>query len=335
MSDWTSVGIDISARTAEVQIRNRQGQIRCEAASNDPQGHQRLLRILTQREGQIRVCLESTGVYGIDLAVTLARHPRIRLGVLNPRTAKEFARALGQRSKTDAIDAGALCEYAERMDFEPWQPPSKSSMQLRALGRRLHQLTQMLVQEKNRLHAAESTEELVILREPIQRSIRTLETEIQELQQLAGNVIESDAELAQAAGHLCSIRGVAKNSALMILGEVAVLPEDMTNRQWVAHAGLDPRHHESGTSVLKRPRISRQGNKYLRSALYMPAHNAIQFEPGVRRFYDRLVERGKKKLQAKVAVMRKLLHAIHAMLRYGKDFDGDRFTPRMDGASAA
>lgn len=85
----------------------------------------------------------------------------------------------------------------------------------------------------------------------------------------------------------------------------------------------------------KRPRISKQGNKYLRSALYMPAHNAIQFEPGVQRFYDRLVGRGKKKIQAKVAVMRKLLHAIHAMLRYGEDFDGERFTPRTETASAA
>jgi len=99
----------------------------------------------------------------------------------------------------------------------------------------------------------------------------------------------------------------------------------MTARQWVAHAGLDPRHHESGTSVHKPTRISRAGNRYLRSALFMPALVATQHDPNIRAFYQKLVDHGKTKMQAIVAVMRKLLHALHGMLRTDSDFVGEKF----------
>jgi transposase len=213
------------------------------------------------------------------------------------------------------------------MDFEAWEPPSRAAMQLRALGRRLHQLTQIKTQEKNRLHAARSTDELAIVRPGIERSIESLEVQIEETQRAAMEVVNSEAELRRSFDHLCSVKGIAELSALKILGEINVLPADMNPRQWVAHAGLDPRHHDSGTSVHQPPRISKQGNKYLRAALYMPAHTAARYEPGVKRFYDRLLSRGKAKMQAKVAVMRKLLHAIYGMLKHDEDFDGARFTP--------
>jgi transposase len=99
----------------------------------------------------------------------------------------------------------------------------------------------------------------------------------------------------------------------------------MTVRQWVAHAGLDPRHVQSGSSIHKPARISKAGNKYLRAALYMPALVAIQHEPNVAAFYDKLVARAKTKMQANIAVMRKLLHAIFGMLKNGANFDGEKF----------
>lgn len=327
MTRYACVGIDISAKTAEFQIQTPEGKIRRGEIPNTPRGHQQLLRSLTRKRRQVRVCLEATGVYGLDLAVVLARHPKIKLCILNPRQAKRFADVLKKRSKTDPIDAEVLCEYAQRMDFEAWEPPPKAAMQLRALGRRMHQLTEMKVQEKNRLHAATSSEELAILRQPIQQTLETLEDAIEQVETLALEVVNSEPGLRRAFDHLCSIRGVATTSAVKILGELSVLPKDMTQRQWVAHAGLDPRHHESGTSVHRQPRISKQGNRYLRAALYMPAHTAAHFEPSVQAFYERLVGRGKAKMQAKVAVMRKLLHAMHGMLRHGEDFDGDKFSP--------
>ncbi len=102
----------------------------------------------------------------------------------------------------------------------------------------------------------------------------------------------------------------------------------MDVRQWVAYAGLDPRHHTSGSSVEKKPRISKAGNQHLRRALYMPALVAIVHEPHLCAFYQHLLARGKCKMQALVAVMRKLLHAIFGMFKHHQAFDGSKvYTP--------
>jgi transposase len=138
-------------------------------------------------------------------------------------------------------------------------------------------------------------------------------------------IIEQSPELRRLFAQLTSVSGIATTSGIRILAELAVLPPDMTARQWVAHAGLDPRHVESGTSVQKPTRISKKGNKHLRSALYMPALVAIQREPHIRAFYEKIIRAGKKPIQALVAVMRKLLHAIHGMFRSNTCFDGEKF----------
>ena len=98
----------------------------------------------------------------------------------------------------------------------------------------------------------------------------------------------------------------------------------MEVRQWVAYAGLDPREYTSGTSVHKKVRISKAGNKHLRRALYMPALVAVQHQPQVRAFYEHLLARGKTKMQALVATMRKLLHAIYGMFKHDQLFDGQK-----------
>jgi transposase len=121
--------------------------------------------------------------------------------------------------------------------------------------------------------------------------------------------------------------GIGETSALQILGELAVLPDTLDARQWVAFAGLDPLQFTSGNSVEKKPRISRGGSRHLRRALYMPALVAIRHEPHLRAFYQRLLARGKAPLQAVVAVMRKLLHAFFAMFRSDHSYDGSKLCP--------
>lgn len=95
-------------------------------------------------------------------------------------------------------------------------------------------------------------------------------------------------------------------------------------RQWVAYAGLDPRLHLPGSSVAKKPAVSKTGNAHLRRALYMPALVASPHEPHLRAFYQHLLTRGKTKLQAVVAVMRKLLHAIFGMFKHNAPHNGSR-----------
>jgi transposase len=99
----------------------------------------------------------------------------------------------------------------------------------------------------------------------------------------------------------------------------------MSARQWVAHAGIDPRYAESGSSVRGQVRISKVGNRHLRAALFLPAMVASQHEPQIKAYYQKLIAKGKKPMQALVAVMRKLLHAIHGMFGHHADFDGSKF----------
>jgi len=311
--DYVCTGIDVSAKKLQVATEGSEFEV-----DNSPEGHQKLIKQLRRRGREGRVCMESTGVYGLDLAMALYRAKGIEVMVLNPRVARNFAHVLMHRSKTDPVDARALRKYLQRMDFLPWRPPATEKLQLRALGRRISGLTQMRTQEKNRLHAANSTAELKIIRNDIEVSIRHLDRRIEQLQSQAAQsqaakLIDRYSDLQMPIARIMSVKGIGQLSAILIYGELSVLPKDLAARQWVAHAGLDPRHFESGTFKGKT-RISKAGNKYLRSALFMPAHNASKFEPQILAFSDHLVDNGKTKMQAKVAIMRKLLHSIHGML---------------------
>jgi transposase len=124
---------------------------------------------------------------------------------------------------------------------------------------------------------------------------------------------------------LTGIKGIAQTSAFALMGELLLLPPNLSHREWVKFAGLDPKDFESGKSVHKKMRLSKAGNRHIRSALYMPALSAKQHDPHISAYFQHLVDNGKKPLQAVCAVMRKLLHAIHGMLKHDQPFDNTRF----------
>jgi len=121
------------------------------------------------------------------------------------------------------------------------------------------------------------------------------------------------------------VKGIGETSAIALLGELMLLPAELSHKQWVKAAGLDPRHFKSGTSVEKRARISKAGNRYIRQALYLPALSAKAHDPHVKGFFEHLIAHGKTPLQGVCAVMRKLLHAIHGMFTHNQPFDNRRF----------
>jgi len=231
-----------------------------------------------------------------------------------------------QRSKTDLTAAAALREYAARMPFVAWQPPAAEVLALRGIARRIAALVVERTREWNRLHAVQATNERVaVVVNDIEVNIRHLERRIELLTTEAVALIGEHPALQHAFEQLTSVPGIAEHSAVQLLPELLVLPEAMTVRQWVAHAGLDPRAHQSGTSVHKPARLSKVGNAHIRRALFMPALVAVRHEPHVKAFFDKLVARGKTPLQAYVAVMRKLLHAIYGMFATNTTFLGEKF----------
>lgn len=324
-SEVVCVGIDVSARELVVAIGGQESEQRF---ANTRQGHQALVNWLRRQGGSARVCAEASGNYSLDLALTLSQQPGIELQVVNPRLARRFAESLGQRSKTDPVDAHMLAEFAARMPFTAWQAPHTTALQLRGLVRTIAALTRIATQEKNRQHAVAASVVLapMVARE-LERHARYLEQRIAKLRQKAQRMIARDPQLQRRWQHLLSVPGIGEVSALQILGELAVFPTTLDARQWVAQCGLDPKRYESGSSVQATPRISKAGNRYLRAALYMPALVAVRCDAAAATFYHRLQQRGKAKLAALTAVMRKLLHGIYGMFRHGQNYDGRKLFP--------
>lgn len=316
------VGIDVSADTLMVAVDRGRGPRLCEF-TNDAPGHRRLCRMLTQKGRRARVCVEATGIYSLDVSLALHRTSGIQVMVANPRATRDFGRANFQRSKTDGTDAAMILEFVKRMPFQPWQPPPQEILDLRAISRRIAALTISMTRERCRLHAAKRQNQLTAA--IADDHLDHLTESIERLTERALEIIRESSSLRWRYDLLVSVRGIGNASAIRILSELAVLPPDMSPRQWVAHAGLDPKHYESGTSVHKPPRISKTGNKHLRAALYMPALVSIRNEPNIGAFYDKLIRSGKKPMQAIVAVMRKLLHAIYGMFNHKQSFTGDKF----------
>ena len=312
----TRVGIDVSAKSLAA-VRRRGAEEEAKEFANDASGHRALLKWIGRGS---RVCLEATGVYHLQLALTL-RAAGVELMVVNPRVAKDFARALANRSKTDAVDAWTLLEYVERMEFVAWQAPSDAVLELRALGRRMSDLVQSAADEKNRLHAQLAGGISKTVLADVKQHVSQINKRIRQIETAAVKVIAGDTDLLEQFAILRRIRGIGRRSAILLLSELAVLDPTMTVKQLVAYTGLDPRRYESGTSVEKPARISKVGNARLRAILYMNALSAARHDRGARMFFAGLVARGKKKKQALVAVMRKLLHGIWTVLQRRVAFD--------------
>jgi transposase len=323
MDKMEACGLEVSAQELVVALSGKRGEAVLLRFANTATGHEQLLRTLTRGGKRVRVCLEATGMYGLDVALRLSEQEAVEVMVANPRAVRNFARAMMQRSKNDQLDAVVLWEFAARMPFQKWTRPTENALALWATARRLEALTKQRAAEKNRQHAAGVSQAMPRgVQRSIARTLRFLQREIQQLREEAKQCIAADAQLQRRYQLLRTAKGIGEISAIQILAELALLPEDRDVRQWVAFAGLDPREYSSGTSVRKYTRISKIGNRHLRQALFMPALVASRREPHLRAFYEHLLASGKKKRQALIAVARKLLHAIYGMFRSDRSYNG-------------
>jgi transposase len=323
-------GIDVSAATLAVAVMGPDQPFDERQFANSRSGHEALLAWLRKRKARVRVSLEATGIYSMDLALVLDAAEGIEVAVLNPKQVHDFARSL-RRSKTDSADAQVLAEFSLRMEFKAWQRPSRSALALRAISRHIEALCVERTRASNRLHAAQGsmgTPRCVV--DDLKRSLATLERRILKLRGQARVQVDSDERMWEQFRLLIGVPGIAEISALQILGELVLLAPDLNARQWVARSGLDPVHRDSGTSVHKPAHISRAGSRHLRRALYMPALAAVRWDPHLKAFYEALLARHKRKLQALMAVARKLLHAIYGIFKSRTPYDGNKLFPQIE-----
>lgn len=307
-----TVGIDVAKATVEVAISGRQKTL---ALSNDEGGYAALLAELSSLNVGL-VLLEATG--GFELAcATALQLAGLAVAVVNPRQARDFARAMGYLAKTDRIDAAVLADMARtllsRADLSKLVKPLPDAQQLelQALVTRRRQLMAMKLAEDHRMKMPG-----VRQRRSLNTIIKALDREIarvdKDLQAFVG------ANHAELAALLDSVKGVGKATISTLLAEVPELGK-LSGREVSALVGVAPINRDSGTMRGKRSIFG--GRPDVRRVLFMAALVASRHNPVIKAFYQRLLAAGKPKKVALVACMRKLLTILNAMVRSGKPWD--------------
>jgi transposase len=276
-----------------------------------------------QAKGQaVHIGMEATGVYSHGVAVGLSRYEQFMVSVINPAQIKAFGRAMLVRTKTDRVDAKVIREFVCSQSPEAWTPPSPVRQQLYLLVTQVDALGQEIRQWKNRQHAqAHDVDVPETVTSSTKAIIDSLTSEQKRLHTAIDDLCAQEPELAEDIALLSTICGVKARSASQILAYGGDSLTSRTRRQLDAHAGLVPAERQSGTSVRGKSHLAKQGNARLRRALYMPTLVAVHNNPLLKRFYERLISRGKAKKVALAACMRKLLNIIRAMLIKRTAFD--------------
>jgi transposase len=297
------IGVDVSKRHWDAAVHGQSGVRRFTA---DEAGVAELLAWLKELSPSL-VCIEATG--GYERLLREALHQQgVAVSVVNPRQVRDFARAVGQLAKTDSIDAAMIARFAATFRPEPEDPPNPGQERLRALRARRQQVVQSLTQEKNRLGTAPDAES----RSSIQQAIDFYQRQLAELDQRIAEATAADPQLKRRMNLLVSVPGVGAVTAAALLAE---LPElgSMNRGQAAKLVGLAPINRDSGT--LRGKRMIGGGRSQVRRSLYMATIVATQHNGLIRRHYQQLLHRGKAKMTALVACMRKLLLILNAMIK--------------------
>jgi transposase len=299
-----TVGIDVSKGRLDVHV-HPEGETF--AVDNDEAGVEALAARLSQLSGLIGIGVEASGRYE-RLAVAELAAAGLPVVVLNPAQVRHYAQAIGQRAKTDPIDARLIALFIAAVRPEPRPLADAQSMELAALMARRRQLVMMLAAERMRRQQAAPG----LARVSIARSITFLEDELKNLDLETDKTVRGTPIWRDKEDLLASVPGIGKTIARTLLAE---LPElgTLGPRQIAALAGLAPFTRQSGKWRGKS--FIGGGRAVVRTALFMGALSAARYNPALKLFRDRLVTNGKPKLVALIATARKLLTILNAILR--------------------
>ena len=297
-------GIDVGKSQLDVAVAG--GPVR--RFENTTAGITALVRWLHAAGVTVAVC-EPTG--GSERPVVKRLHTALpTVEVAHPNKVRAFARACGEEAKTDRLDAQVLARYGTVMALKGTPAPSPDRALLQDVLRRRQQLVDQRVQEQNRLDKGLSPD----AKRSIARHIRWLDKEIKRLDQQCQAAVQGSPRLQQRAQLLGSLRGVGDLTAATL---AAFLPElgQLSAKALTALVGLAPWSRDSGQQ--RGYRAIRGGRSVVRRALYLAALSAVRHDNSLRRFYQGLRQRGKPGKVALVAVMRKMLLHLNAIVRRG------------------
>lgn len=262
---------------------------------------------------QLHAIMEGTGVYHEQAALALV-DAGVTVSIVNPAQVKDFGRGLAVRTKTDGIDSFVLARYGALVKPGAWQPPPPEVRVLRALLARREAIAQDLQRELNRLEKADATNTPTLIRQSINDSISFLRKQIAKLREDIDTHIDCHPNLKRDMDLLASIPAVGRQTGCNLLAIIHSY-HFASAEQLAAYLGLVPIERQSGSSIMGRARLSKAGPPRIRAVLYMAAIVATKYNPHVKMVYDRLVARGKAKMAALGAAMRKLVHLCFGVLK--------------------
>lgn len=297
------VGIDVSKSRLDLFMLPSGKALGVE---NTPAGIEQIVELLLPL-GVSLVVIEATGRYERRVAAELLNRG-IRVAVVNPRQARDFARALGKLAKTDAIDAQVLAQFAALDVARVCEKVPENRVILDDRITRRRQVVGMLVMEKNRLEGL--VDKLTI--KLVQKVIRLLEGQIDQLDREIAKLIESDDDWRKRRDLIISVPGVGPVTANALVSELPELGK-LNRQQIAALVGVAPMNFDSGK--MRGKRAIRGGRASVRTALYMAAFCSRKYNPVIKAFVERLIGEGKPFKVALTAAMRKLLTILNAMVK--------------------
>jgi transposase len=257
--------------------------------------------------------MESTGGYEKRVARLLTQ-AGVPIHIAHPNQVFYFARSKKLFAKTDKIDAAILAYFGKEMEITPTSLPSEEDQEFKELATRQEQLTHALMVEKCRLkdHLTSETKRSII------RMIKQIERELDLIAEKIKEHIEESEVKKQRANLLKTFKGIGEKTAHML---VACLPElgKLTRAEIASMVGVAPMNQDSGAT--QGYRAIQGGRFHVRRALYMPALSAMQHNSRMRAYYERLIAKGKKEKVAIVAVMRKMIITLNAMLKNNESWN--------------
>lgn len=296
------VGIDVCQKYLDVYIRpiGKLFQV-----TNDENGIAELIKILTQIKPEL-IVFEATGGMELSAAIELTQ-AKFAVAIINPRQARDFAKATGQLAKTDAIDAKVLAHFADAIRPQVREIKDESSRQLEDLVQRRRQISDMITAEKNRLRGKSN-----LVQSDIREHIEWLQQKLKEIESQIKKTISSDEDWKQKQKLLTSVPGVGEVVATTIISSLPELGK-LSHKSLSYLVGLAPLNRDSGKSRGKRRIYGGRAN--VRCVLYMATLVAVRHNLVIKAFYQRLLDKGKLKKVALTACMHKLLILLNAMMR--------------------
>lgn len=303
-------GIDVSNETLDIYFQNQEGVLQHLQVANTMVGFKKMIKVAGL---DTQYVMEATGVYHLNLIFFL-HEINVAYSVVNALQIKRFIQMHLDRNKTDKKDAKRIYEYGVERQPEVYEMPDTAYFECRSLNNAIHDLTKKITNLSNQIHSLKKapydTKSTIKSYEILIKQLKVEKGKLeQELEEKLKNWESEKLKLVK------SVKGIGPRAASELIIYTQGFKGMESYKQLISYAGLSPREYYSGSSIRGRVKICKQGGKQLRNILYMCALNAKKTNSHCKALYDRLVEGGKNKKAAIIAVCNKLLKIVFGVVK--------------------